>query len=241
MTRDPHVGQLPRAGRCACCGRLTIFLRLIDRETVGRFAAWPYPFEYLQHCATRENWLCMWCRRSYRMRTLASVVSPLAAGRDVYHAGSFTTLTGRQAHRPKSIVVSEYVQGAQNGVTVNGIVRQDLQRLTWPDASFDVVVTSEIFEHVTDPWAAFDEVHRVLRPGGVHVFTVPDLWSEPTRSREGLPVVKHMDGPKSEGISVVTDFGCDLPELLRAHGFETVVHEFPPGRPVTHVFESHAR
>jgi SAM-dependent methyltransferase len=172
------------------------------------------------------------------MRMLAEVVWPYAAGADVYQAGTFTTLTAKRAGAPLSLVVSEYVDGAELGVTVNGVVRQDLQKLTWPDATFDVVVTSEVFEHVADPWTAFDEVRRVLRVGGRHVFTVPDIGDEPTRSRDGLPTVLHMDGPGSPGIPVVTDFGLDLAERLRAHGFETVVHAFPPEAPITRVFES---
>jgi SAM-dependent methyltransferase len=207
---------------------------------VARFAGWPYPVEYLQRCATRENWFCLWCRRSYRMRMLARVVTRWAAGSDVYQAGTFAVLTGRRARAPRSITLSEYVEGAERGATVDGVVRQDLHHLTWADASVDLVVTSEIFEHVADPWRAFDEVRRVLRQGGRHIFTVPDVGDAPTRSRAGLPEVLHMDGPGSAGIAVVTDFGLDLSERLRAHGFDTVVHEFPEGAPVTRVFESRA-
>jgi hypothetical protein len=98
-------------------------------------------------------------------------------------------------------------------------------------------VTSEVFEHVANPWAGFDEVRRILRSGGRHVFTVPDTRAEHTRSRAGLPTVMHIDGPGGF-IPVVTDYGDDLPNLLRDHGFNTVVHEFPAERSVTRVFES---
>lgn len=238
LRRDAYVLDLPRFGRCDCCGRLTMFIRLVDRAMIARFASWPYPFEYRQHCATRENWFCLWCRRSYRMRMLAAVVWASARDRDLYQAGTFTTLAAGRARAPRSVVVSEYVAGAELGVAEGGVVRQDLQRLTWADASFDIVVTSEVFEHVAHPWTAFDEVRRVLRTGGRHIFTVPDTGDEPTRSRASLPTVLHMDGSSTEGIAVVTDFGRDLAERLRAHGFETIVHEFPEGRPVTRVFES---
>jgi hypothetical protein len=83
VRRDPLVGRLPRFGRCDSCGMPTTFVRLVDPETVERFAGWPYPSEYLQRCATRENWFCLWCRRSYRMRMLAAVASPYARHADV--------------------------------------------------------------------------------------------------------------------------------------------------------------
>ena len=50
---------------------------------------------------------------------------------------------------------------------------EDLQALTFADESFDLVVTSEVFDNLRNPALGFAEVLRVLRPGGRHVFTVP--------------------------------------------------------------------
>ena len=61
-----------------------------------------------------------------------------------------------------------------------------------PDESFDLVITQDVFEHVYDGPAAFREIERTLRPGGVHVFTVPLLaqanptWRPATRSPDGV-------------------------------------------------------
>jgi SAM-dependent methyltransferase len=64
---------------------------------------------------------------------------------------------------------SERVPGSQ----VNGIRHEDLERLSFADATFDVVLSSDVLEHVADAYAAHREILRVLRPGGCHIFTVP--------------------------------------------------------------------
>jgi ubiquinone/menaquinone biosynthesis C-methylase UbiE len=47
-------------------------------------------------------------------------------------------------------------------------------RLPFADRTFDLVVSSWVFEHLPDPKAVFDEVARVLRPGGRLVFLTPN-------------------------------------------------------------------
>lgn len=45
--------------------------------------------------------------------------------------------------------------------------------LPFPDAAFDVAWCSEVLEHLFDPAFALREMHRVLRPGGRLLVTVP--------------------------------------------------------------------
>lgn len=49
----------------------------------------------------------------------------------------------------------------------------DLERIDFPDESFDIVMTSDVMEHVRDIDAAHREIARVLKPGGYYIFTVP--------------------------------------------------------------------
>jgi SAM-dependent methyltransferase len=42
--------------------------------------------------------------------------------------------------------------------------------------SFDLVLSTQVFEHVFDPWAAIMEVERILCPGGHLILSVPHVW-----------------------------------------------------------------
>lgn len=46
------------------------------------------------------------------------------------------------------------------------------------EAEFDSVVVNEVFEHAFDPDGFLSEVHRVLKPGGALLMTVPFVWDE---------------------------------------------------------------
>jgi ubiquinone/menaquinone biosynthesis C-methylase UbiE len=52
----------------------------------------------------------------------------------------------------------------------------DAEPLPFADASFDVVVFSEVMEHVRFPRRVLAEIARVLRPGGRHVGSVPNAF-----------------------------------------------------------------
>jgi SAM-dependent methyltransferase len=76
--------------------------------------------------------------------------------------------------RMKSYRSSEYFgHEYSSGDIVNGVMHQDLQKLSFNDDSFNLVLSTEVFEHIPDAYRAFKEVYRVLKPGGRHIFTVP--------------------------------------------------------------------
>lgn len=48
------------------------------------------------------------------------------------------------------------------------------QELHLEDASFNKVISSEMLEHVPEPRKVIDQVHRILKPSGLFVVSVPD-------------------------------------------------------------------
>lgn len=118
------------------------------------------------------------------------------------------------------------------GDEVEGVRNEDLQALSFPDANFDVVLSSDVLEHVPDPYRAHREIFRVLKPGGQHIFTVP--YGEATLCDDVR--ASHVDGNicyhaealyhgdpvrPNEGVLVWTIFGQEMLVRLKKIGFET--------------------
>lgn len=66
---------------------------------------------------------------------------------------------------------------------IKGVVAT-LPDLPFPDYSFDVVVATEVLEHIDNDDACIKEVVRVLRPGGRAYFAVPDNCLGPEEEPE---------------------------------------------------------
>jgi SAM-dependent methyltransferase len=122
------------------------------------------------------------------------------------------------------------------------VVCQNLESLTYPDEKFDLVITSDIFEHIRNPLRAFKEVLRVLVPGGIHVFTVPMPYPWPRTTRIRVDTLGpqdvllmepryHGDGAGGRAL-VYTDFGLDLLEQLTSLGGEAGCLTMDPNHPI---------
>jgi len=56
------------------------------------------------------------------------------------------------------------------------VIRADItKRLPFRDAKFDVVFCGEVLEHVLDPMSLLKEIHRVLKPYGNFILTIPNI------------------------------------------------------------------
>lgn len=214
-------------GVCAVCGEFGHFER--------------------EQRSMRETFACPSCQASLRYRHQAEVLvahlsrrgsaslqelcaEPEVAALSVYEPGvigPFRERLGRLA----GYVSSAYWPDVAPGATRDGVRCEDLEALTFPDEHFDLMVSSDILEHVRHPDVAFAESFRVLRPGGMHVFTVPFLF--PLRAETEVrvdvsgPEDVHLLEPRYHrnpvdpaGALVYNEFGLDLVARLERVGFE---------------------
>ena len=110
------------------------------------------------------------------------------------------------------------------------IYNVDLQAMQFEDETFDIILSSEVMEHVKDLRRANSEIYRCLKPGGAHIFTVP-FYDPPfftrtmidTSSSQELylePPQLHGDDHLTGGIPAYRIFGQDILEGLAKFGFE---------------------
>jgi len=67
----------------------------------------------------------------------------------------------------------------------------DAVNLQFEDNSFDVVICSQVYEHVPSPEKMMEEIFRVLVPGGICYFSASNrfMWNEPHYNLPLLSVI----------------------------------------------------
>ena len=73
------------------------------------------------------------------------------------------------------------------GEIASGTVIGSGMQLPFADEAFDICYSSNVLEHVSQPWRMADEMLRVTKPGGV-VFLSYTVWYGPHGGHETAPV-----------------------------------------------------
>lgn len=90
----------------------------------------------------------------------------------------------------------------------------DITNIPMPDAGFDVILCTEVLEHVPRPIEALQEMIRVTKPGGRLFLTAPlgsGLHQEPYHFYGGYTDHWYR--------KFLTEFGCDVISIVPNHGF----------------------
>jgi SAM-dependent methyltransferase len=109
------------------------------------------------------------------------------------------------------------------------IQHEDLTSLSFADGKFDLVITQDVFEHISNYQKSFKEIARVLSSNGSLIFTIPffsDLSTTRVRAKVTNTGIEHIMPPEIHGNPVsqagslcYQNFGWDILEDLRNSGF----------------------
>lgn len=242
---DIFEGQKYFSGQCVICGKSSRFF-------YSDIALW------------RESLNCQHCRSTSRYRSIASGALRAIAELTGVQATSLNDIprsNGNKLHvydtQPPfyyepcaypvpdllkacdwiEVALSQYKPDKSMGkVLAKGITNQNLECLTFASESLDIVITSDVMEHVRLDERAHREIYRVLKPGGIYLFTVPhsNAWDEtlvrvkitdpedPSKDVHLLEPEYHGDTNNEDGGGVLAyrTYGKDLETNLTKMGFE---------------------
>jgi SAM-dependent methyltransferase len=193
----------------------------------------------------RERLTCAGCGLNNRQRAVVAAIKSAVAARgegappSLYATEQITVLfRWLSAHLPGvASTGSEYLGPGLPGGSIHegvvpGVRHEDVEALSFPDESFDFVVSNDVLEHVDAPARGLAELARVLRAGGEAFITVP-FWLGRERSARRAARVSdqvrllaepeyHGNPLSAEGSLVYHDFGWDFVDDLREAGFREV-------------------
>ncbi len=215
-----------KKGFCPVCRRSTLFVFPDPPATV------------------RNHAMCVFCRSASRNRHLAKCILDEFRGKGIVRLSDFSrrpelrvfhTASGGiisdALGKGKNIVRAEFFEGVSPGDYQGGVLCQDLENLTFPSDFFDLIISEDVFEHLKDYSRGFAEVHRVLKPGGCHIFSIPFYFDRKTESLfrriessyEPIGPIEYHGDPIRGQIPAYSRFGYDLLEFLRSNGYSVKV------------------
>ena len=192
----------------------------------------------------RERVECVVCGLNERQRMiLASALrwSRLSRSRHIYiqefitlFFQVFDKIVLREFKSCCDLTGSEFLGWDKTSGNIYDNVRhEDVCRTSFMSGSVDLIISNDVYEHVPDIQAAFQEAYRILSDRGAMIFSVPFIFGEAqTKKRARLGISKeieflekpiyHDDPLNPDGALVFHDFGWDMLQQLKEAGFSDV-------------------
>ena len=101
-----------------------------------------------------------------------------------------------------------------------------IYQLPFKENFFDLIICSEVLEHLDDYHAAIDEIYRVLKPGGKFLSSVPSYWPEKicwslSSGYQNMPGGHVRIFKKYQVIDEIVDHGFEYDHSERFHGLHS--------------------
>jgi len=176
----------------------------------------------------RDHFVCSNCGSIPRERALMHVIDTyFPKWRDsIIHESSPGNrgASMRLAKECSHYIPSQFFSDHSPGSIVEGMRCENLEALTFANETIDLHITQDVLEHVFHPSKVFSEIARTLKPGGMHIFTVPLVNKSNASKRRARinndeimylePEIYH-GNPIGDGRSLVTvDWGFDISQHI---------------------------
>ncbi|MEM1401790.1 MAG: class I SAM-dependent methyltransferase [Pseudomonadota bacterium] len=179
---------------------------------------------------------CPRCLGGTTAMSLAAVINrevPETASKRVYELSTRGPLYAYLSDRFDHVTGSEFWPEVQPGDWQDGFQCQNVEHLTYADESFDLLTSTEVFEHVVDDLQGYREARRVLVPGGTMIFSVPLLLDQDTIERAVMRdgQIHHLTEPEYHDDAIrgpnkvlaFRTYGLDIVDRLLEAGFREAV------------------
>lgn len=105
-------------------------------------------------------------------------------------------------------------------------VKADICDLPFADNSYDIILCNHVLEHIPDDAKAMQELYRVLKPGGMGIFQIPqDLKRKKTFEDNSITDPKERAAIFGQ-YDHVRVYGRDYFDKLRSIGFRVVEEDY---------------
>ena len=159
--------------RCSQCG-LVYMNPQITFEAVAKY----YPQDYAPHRAKIKSPLTKkekWPVRKKNLDTITVHSRVLDAG--CGSGGFLANLNARTRCRIYGFDISEKAIKTASEIKGIDVFRGTISEAPYEEEFFDVITARSYIEHVNDPFGVLQQMHRLLKPGGVLVLKTPNIDS----------------------------------------------------------------
>jgi len=105
-------------------------------------------------------------------------------------------------------------------------VKADICNLPFEDNSYDIIFCNHVLEHIPDDTKAMQELFRVLKPGGMGIFQIPQDLSRVSTFTDDT-IVDQKERAKIFGqYDHVRVYGRDYFDKLRSIGFKVIEEDY---------------
>ena len=204
---------------CYCCGSTHFKLNeILWKELIDEWRLSDYEVNYINR---QQGLSCQVCQSNLRSMALAMSIM-----RCFEYKGFFVDFVKEEKTKKLQILEINEAGGLTKflaelpGHNLKFYPEIDLMNMMIADKSVDLVVHSDVLEHIKHPVRGVSECYRVLKSGGYCAFTIPMIVDRLTVSREGLKPSYHGSGEHKPDFLVYTEYGCDAWKHVIQAGFQ---------------------